>query len=236
MTLIAGAPDQKSIQGMFNRLSGRYDLFNRLTSLGMDVFWRQEALAGVRPGMRVLDLGCGTGDLTLAAAKRLQGRGEAIGLDFSENMLVVAQKRADDLGLSVRFERRSAEEIPFERKPYDAVVSGFVLRNIYENIDAILRGVHDSLRTEGIISFLDFTEPPGKLRKKLWQWYMNHIVAFYGRTLFGKDYPEYYMTDSAERFLKAPEFVEKLKAAGFENISTQKFMMGIIVLYRARKA
>ena len=115
------------------------------------------------------------------------------------------------------------------------VLSGFVLRNIYENIDAILRGVHDSLGPEGIISFLDFTEPPGKLRKKLWQWYMNHIAAFYGRILFGKDYPEFYMTDSAERFLKAPEFTAKLEQTGFREITTKKFMMGIIVLYQGQK-
>ena len=235
MTLIAATPDQKTIQGMFDRLSGRYDLFNRLTSLGLDALWRQKALSVVKPGMRVLDLGCGTGDLTLAAAKRLRGRGEAIGLDFSQNMLALAQKRAENQGLDIRFERRSAEEIPFEPKPYDAVVSGFVLRNIYENIDPILRGVYDSLRHGGAISFLDFTEPPGKTRKKFWQWYMNHIVAFYGRTLFGKDYPEFYMTDSAARFLKAPEFVKKLQTAGFENITTKKFMMGIIVLYQGNK-
>ena len=232
----APEPDPQFIRQTFDHLSNRYDIFNRLTTLGMDNSWRHKALEPLKEGMRVLDLGCGTGDLTIEAAKRLRGQGEVIGLDFSENMLAVAKKRAENQGLAgLRFERRRAEEIPFETKPYDAVVSGFVLRNIYENIDAILHGVYDSLRSGGVVSLLDFTEPPGPVRKKLWRWYMEYVAAFYGRMLFGKDFPAAYLIESAARFLKAPEFMEKLRATGFKDVSAQKFMMGIIVLYRAKK-
>ena len=176
----------------------------------------------------------------LEAAKRLKGQGEVIGLDFSENMLTIARKRIEKRGVgksgvTVFFEQRRAEEIPFEEKPYDLVVSGFVLRNIYENIDEILRGVHQSLKVGGEISFLDFTEPPGIVQKRLWRWYMNTVAAFYGKVLFGKNFPLFYITDSAQRFLKAPEFVQKLREAGFKEATAQKLMTGIIVLYRAKK-
>ena len=190
--------------------------------------------------MRILDLGCGTGDLALDAARQLKGQGEVVGLDFSKNMLSIARSRAEkqsinEKGVLLRFEERSAESIPFEAEPYDLVLSGFVLRNIHENIDEILRGVYQSLKNGGAISFLDFTEPPGPVRKKIWQWYMNTVVALYGRLLFGKDFPLFYMTDSAARFLKAPEFAQKLRDTGFQNVTVQKFMMGVIVLYRAKK-
>ena len=194
----------------------------------------------IGPGMRVLDLGCGTGDLLLGAAKKIGTRGEIIGLDFSEKMIEMARQRVRQKGLDqggpvIRFENRPAQDIPFEAAPYDRVISGFVLRNIYENIDEILQGVQESLKKGGQIRFLDFTEPPGKIRRALWRVYMNTVAAFYGKILFGKDFPAQYMTDSARRFAKAPEFEEKLRRAGFVNVSSQKFMMGIIVLYRGQK-
>ena len=235
----ATQPDSKTIQTMFDRLAGRYDLFNILTSMGLAKSWRHKTLEPLKEGMRVLDLGCGTGDLSLEAALRLKTRGEVIGLDFSDKMLAVAGRRYEKLGSPMngrfRLVQKAAEELPIEPKPYDLVVSGFVLRNLYQNIDAILAGVYRSLRHGGQISFLDITEPPGPVRLKLWRFYMNTLVELYGRALFGKNFPPHYLTESANRFVKPPEFIKKLEQAGFKNISVRRFMMGAIVLYRARK-
>ncbi len=206
----------------------------------MDNLWRKETLRAVKPGMRVLDLGCGTGDLTLGAALKMGGGGgEVVGLDFSEKMLAVAQKRyerAQARSAKVRFVALRAEEIPFEDDTYDIVISGFVLRNIYENIDIILNKVYDALRPAGKVRFLDFTEPPSKAWKNLWQLYMNTAVRLYGRVLFGSKFPDNYLTRSAARFPKPAELISKLKNAGFINIEIKLFMGGIIVLYQAEKA
>ena len=232
-------PDSKTIQQMFDRIAGRYDLFNLLTSAGMAKSWRHKTLEPLKEGMRVLDLGCGTGDLSLEATARLSNNGEVVGLDFSDNMLSVARRRYEKMGRPMngrfRLVRSAAEELPIEGEPYDLVVSGFVLRNLYQNIDRILAGVYCSLKPGGQISFLDITEPPGRVRLKLWRFYMNTLVEFYGWALFGKDFPPHYLTESADRFVKPPEFVKKLRQTGFEDVTVKKFMMGIIVLYRARK-
>ena len=127
-------PSSKFIQEMFDGLAQRYDLFNHLTSAGLAVLWRKEVLKSLQPGMRVLDLGCGTGDLTLGAIKKVRPSGEVTGLDFSKNMLQVAKRRMDKWGLNgdspVHFICDRAEALPIETEPYDAVISGFVLRNL----------------------------------------------------------------------------------------------------------
>lgn len=231
-------PSSSSIQGMFDRLAPRYDVFNRLTSLGLDNCWRDKALEQIRPGMRVLDVGCGTGDLSLAAARQLGASGQVVGLDFSEKMLELARARQKRAGLEaspLRFVWGKAEDLPLSEGSFDLVVSGFVLRNIYENIDRILLGIKDSLKDGGRVSLLDFTEPSNPLARWGWRFYMNSVVLLYGKIIFGKNYPMFYMADSAKRFLKPHEFTDKLRRAGFRDASFRLFLFGVIVLYQGTK-
>lgn len=205
----------------------------------MDQMWRNAALRRVTPGLNVLDLGCGTGDLTIGAAKRLRGSGCVTGIDFSENMLAAAEARHKKAqypaATNVRFLHKRAEEIPFEDRPYDLVLSGFVLRNIYENIDGILKGVYASLSKSGRIVFLDFTEPKSFWWRNIWKCYMDVSAGFYGRILFGADFPGTYLTRSAGRFAKPNEFIDKLKNAGYKEIAVRSWLGGVIVMYEAVK-
>ncbi len=207
--------------------------------MNQDKRWRREALAKLTPGMRVLDLGCGTGDLALAALEKVGTQGEVIGLDFSEKMLSAAAERYKKLGLNgghnFKLVLKRAEELPLPAEPYDAVVSGFVLRNLYESIDSVLEGVRRSLRPGGRISFLDITEPGNVLVRFLWKAYMRSLVVFYGKVLFGGKYPASYLTQSAARFPKAPAFTHKLKDAGFVEVEAKSFMLGVVTLYQAVK-
>jgi ubiquinone/menaquinone biosynthesis methyltransferase len=230
-------PGSTEIRDMFDRLAPRYDLFNHLTSMGLATLWRRDTLKAVRPGMRVLDLGCGTGDLTLGACERLGASGDVLGLDFSPQMLAYAARRSENLKSAVkpRFVCRKAEDLPFEAQPYDLAVSGFVLRNLYENIGPIVEGVFASLKPGGEISFMDITEAKQPWVGALWRFYMSTLVVLYGKIVFGKDYPTFYLIESARRFLNADGFSKKLKDAGFENITTKSYMFGMVTLYRARK-
>ena len=230
-------PSQDQIRGMFDHLAGRYDLFNHFTSFGLAGRWRAQALQPLKPGMRVLDMGCGTGDLCLGAARRVGAGGEVVGLDFSEAMLTVARRRLEKEGPAahVSFVREKAESLPIGERPYDMVVSAFVLRNLYENIRPILSGVLRSLKGGGRISFVDMTEPENAGWRFCWKAYMNSVPAFYGRMLFGRDYPRLYITESARRFLRASEFVRLLEETGFKDVRVRSFMAGMVSLYQAAK-
>lgn len=223
---------------MFDRLAWRYDFFNRLVSLGMDKSWRTKVLQNIPKGSRILDLGCGTGDLSLEVAKTLGPSGEVVGLDFSPKMLAVAEKRYQALGrpLNGHFKlvEMSAEDLPLAEKPFDLVVSGFVLRNL-PKIDRVLAGVHQSLKPGGEVRLLDFTEPKGAFGRTLFHAHMNTYGTLFGRLLFGKDFPAGYMAESAKRFPKPEEFVERMRAAGFADASAERFFMGAVVLYRGTR-
>lgn len=218
---------------MFDRLAPHYDIFNHLTGLGLATLCRTRCLDLLKKGMNVLDVGCGTGDLALEAYKRVGPSGVVTGIDFSERMLDFARKRG--FGSSIRWVAMKAEDLPLEEGYYDTVVSGFVLRNLYENINLILHGAYRSLKADGHVSFLDFTEPSNPFFKALWRSYMNTAVALYGKLLFGRDYPDFYLTDSASRFLKPSDFKASLVTAGFKEVSATFMMFGIVVLYRAVK-
>lgn len=219
---------------MFDRLAPRYDFFNLLTGMGMAPIWRKKSLAFLRQGMSVLDIGCGTGDLSIEASRMVGASGRVTAIDFSEVMLEHARQRPKGPA-PIRWEAMKAEDLPIKGEVFDAVVSGFVLRNLYQNIDRILAGAYDSLKPGGRISFLDFTEPQSTFLKGLWHFYMNTAAALYGKLLFGKNYPDFYLTDSAQRFAKPLEFKKKLAAAGFKNAEARFMMLGVIVLYEAAK-
>lgn len=226
----------ESIRAMFDLLANGYDRFNRLSSLGLDALWRKKALEPIRPGMRVLDIGCGTGDLALGALERIQGRGEVVGLDFSEPMLKRAEEKRRKNGPAgpIRWELRGAEEIPFESAPFDAAVSGFVLRNL-RGIEGILAGVYRALRPGGILSFVDLTEPENPLVRRGGFVYLNTGVDIFGRLVFGADYPRDYLKESMKSFLRPRAFKELLQKTGFTDVTAKSFLLGMVTLYSARK-
>lgn len=232
-------PKPAEVQELFDKLAFRYDLFNRLVSFGMDKSWRSKALEQIPQGARVLDVGCGTGDLSLGAAQRAGVLGQVVGLDFSPQMLSVARRRYEASGapLNGHFKliQKGAEELPLDEKPFDLVLSGFVLRNLYDRIDRVLEGILRSLKKGGQARLLDFTEPASPLMVGLFRFHMNTFGNLCGRLLFGKEFPAGYMAESARRFPKPQEFVVKMRDAGFKEVRAERFFMGAVVLYTGRK-
>lgn len=240
-------PDSQTVRKLFDAIAGRYDQFNSIVSFGRDGAWRKAALGFLKPGMRVLDLGTGTGDMAFEAAGRAGTNGAVVGIDISEPMLSFAARkvaaktaRAASKGLKpapIRWVHRGAQELPLDDEPaFDAAVSAFVLRNVHSEIARVLEGVKNSLMPGGRIAFLDLTEPESKFLAWGSRLYMSTVVLVIGTLVFRDAEPVKYLKASMQRFFKASEFKRLLAEAGFVDVQSRGFLFGAVTLYEARKA
>jgi demethylmenaquinone methyltransferase / 2-methoxy-6-polyprenyl-1,4-benzoquinol methylase len=211
---------------MFDRISPVYDGMNRAMTLGLDRRWRRlTAEAVVRPGDRVLDACCGTGDLALAAAR---GGGHVTGLDFSEAMLARARSKSS----GIEWVRGDLLALPFEDQSFDAVTVGFGIRNVAE-LEAGLRELARVLRRGGRLGCLEITQPRGVLRPFFRLWF-DRLVPLAGRILPGGGAYSY-LPASVRRFPGPEDLAEAMRTAGFGEVRWRLLAGGIVALHEARK-
>ena len=229
------ASASRAVREMFTSIAPRYDLLNHLLSFNIDrLWWRRTALqfAGVlnRPQARVLDLCCGTGDMTFALKRR--GRSaDIVGADFSHAMLQRASQKS--AGTSLRWVEADALALPFPDESFDLVTSAFGFRNLAD-YDAGLREIFRILKPGGQAGILDFGEPGG-LVGKIYRFYFRRVLPAVGTLISGVRGPYAYLPASVERF-PAPEAMQgRMRAAGFCEASWTPYTFGIAGLYRGRK-
>lgn len=233
MTLLRG----ESIQSLFDTISSEYDQFNSMASLGMDRRWRQKTIEVLSPGMKILDVGCGTGDMTFAAFRYLNQEAEIDGLDFSKDMLTIAKKKQLSYGFDHRISwiNKSATDLPINEKTYDAVISGFVLRNLHEIIHECIRGIFDSLKPGGILSIVDLTEPDNRFLRFGARVHMHTVISMFGRICFKDAAPVNHLKASMKHFFRAHEFKALLRLAGFRGVMATPYCFGAVSHYTAYK-
>jgi demethylmenaquinone methyltransferase/2-methoxy-6-polyprenyl-1,4-benzoquinol methylase len=209
---------------MFDRIAPVYDTMNRVMTAGLDQRWRRETVrAVVQPGDRVLDGACGTGDLAIIAAKH---GAKVTGLDFSEQMLVRARRKAPD----IEWLRGDLLELPFPDDSFDAATVGFGIRNV----DDLQRGIDELrrvLRPGGRLAILEITRPRGPLRVFYSLWF-DRIVPVLGKVLPGGD-AYTYLPASVKRFPGPDELAAKL--SGFDDVRYRLFAGGIVALHTGTK-
>ena len=212
---------------MFDRIAPVYDVMNRLMTMGLDQRWRRIAAeAVVRPGDRVLDACCGTGDLALAARK---AGGKITGLDFSPRMLERARRKAP----SIEWVESDLLALPFDDASFEVATVGFGVRNVAD-LERALAELRRVLVAGGRVGILEITTPTGLLAPFYRVWF-DRVVPLLGKLLKGGA-AYTYLPASVRRFPEPGELAELMLEVGFAGVEWRAFAGGIVALHVGRAA
>jgi demethylmenaquinone methyltransferase / 2-methoxy-6-polyprenyl-1,4-benzoquinol methylase len=239
-----GARDQESaaraVREMFTSIAPRYDLLNHVLSCNVDRHWWHRSARTfrhilTRRDARILDLCCGTGDMTVAL-RRQAGKSspQILGADFSHAMLQRAAVKSDASTESdLRWIEADALKLPFPDSSFDLVTSAFGFRNL-ANYDAGLQEIYRVLRAGGECGILDFGEPRGPIGI-MYRFYFKKVLPRVGTLISGVRGPYAYLPASVERFPEPQEMLACMQAAGFAESTWTPYTFGIAGLYRGKK-
>jgi demethylmenaquinone methyltransferase/2-methoxy-6-polyprenyl-1,4-benzoquinol methylase len=222
------------VRDMFARISRRYDLLNRLMTFGLDLGWRQRAvrLLDLSSSARILDVGAGTGDLSLEALRR-QADAMVVAVDFTPEMMARARDREGSS--AIHWVLADAEHLPFAADAFDGVMSGFLLRNL-NGVDQALDEQARILRPAGRMVSLDAVAAMNRRRNPILYVYFRIIIPLLGRLVAGDAEAYNYLPASMDAFLSAKELADRMTQIGFEDVVTTELMFGSVAIHTGRKA
>jgi demethylmenaquinone methyltransferase/2-methoxy-6-polyprenyl-1,4-benzoquinol methylase len=225
VVLSSGTLPASDVRTMFDRIAPVYDVMNRLMTMGLDLRWRRlTAQAVVRPGDRVLDACCGTGDLALAARK---AGGVVTGLDFSTAMLERARRKSK----SIEWVEGDLLALPFENGSFEAATVGFGVRNVAD-LERALVELRRVLAAGGRLAILEITTPRGLLAPFYRIWF-DRVVPLLGKLLKGGAAYSY-LPASVRRFPGPGELATLMLEAGFDGVEWRTYAGGIVALHIGR--
>ena len=228
---------KEQVADMFNNISGTYDFLNHFLSVGIDIIWRKIAINELKKDkpQLILDVATGTGDFAFEAIKILNPK-KIIGVDISQGMLNIAQKKIDKRSMSGRFEVRlgDSEKLLFDANQFDAVTVAYGVRN-FENLEAGLADICRVLKPGGKAVVLEFSKPKLFPVKQLYNFYFNYITPFIGK-IFSKDARAYsYLPESVAAFPDGERFTGLMQKVGFKNTKNRPLAFGICSVYTGIK-
>ena len=233
MANLTGARRARYVQGMFARIARRYDLMNRLMTVGQDRRWRREVIrrAALPAGGRLLDIGAGTGDLAREALRQYPDC-HPVAADFTLEMIRVGKDRVTLSGLG--WSATDALSLPFPSGGFDAVVSGFLLRNV-SDIQGALREQHRVLAPGGSIVVLDTTRPSNNLLSPLINFHLHTVIPALGQVVTGSREAYTYLPETTDAFLEAKKLAALMVQAGFREVGFHHLMFATIAIHWGRK-
>jgi demethylmenaquinone methyltransferase/2-methoxy-6-polyprenyl-1,4-benzoquinol methylase len=228
----AQSDKSRKVRDMFGSIAGRYDFLNHFLSANFDRQWRRVCVQEIKkrvpvPRPMILDVGCGTADLSLAFC----GLGPVVGCDFCHPMLRIGAHKiaAIDRSLPVFLLEADALVLPFAEATFDIAVSAFVLRNLAD-IDLGLREMRRVLRPGGTLGILEFGMPRIPVLATLYRLYFLRILPKVGKMVSGEDGPYGYLPTSVQAFPPVEELKKKVEHAGFEKVEHRLLTAGIAIL------
>lgn len=229
MTHLQGEDRAAYVQKMFGRIAHRYDLLNRLMTVGQDVRWRKELIRHLDLSTEsvVLDLGAGTGDIALEISRRFPGA-TVVASDFTPEMVLVGKQRPG--GGQVVWVIADAMHLPFASQSADAVVSGFLLRNV-PDITRTLEEQHRTLKPGGRVGSLDTSPPRRNWLRPFLEFHLHTVIPMLGRLVAGEAEAYTYLPDSTEKFLTAERLADAFHQTGFQAVGFVRRMLGTVGIH-----
>ena len=227
---------KQQVEQMFDNISGKYDLLNRILSMGIDVSWRKKVVKSAKKQnpKTILDIATGTGDLAIAMAKATDAK--ITGFDLSAGMLEVGKRKIAEENLQDRIEmiQGDAEKMPFADDAFDVITVAFGVRN-FENLKKGLDDIYRVLKPGGKLIILEFSQPQAAPMKQLYSFYSRYILPRIGKKI-SKDQSAYtYLPDSVKAFPHGDEMKKILKNSNFVEPFDKKLTFGIASIYESLK-
>lgn len=223
----------QNVQAMFGRIARRYDLMNRLMTAGQDVRWRREVIARTQlpDNGRLLDIGAGTGDLAREALQQKPGSWP-VAADFTLEMMQVGKAHHNSTNMD--WSAADALCMPFPDEAFDAVVSGFLLRNVID-IKRCFQEQRRVLKGGGFAVALDTTQPPRNFLRPLIDFHLHIVIPNLGRFITGEAEAYTYLPETTENFLQAEKIAEFMAQAGFQQVGFRRLMFGTVAIHWGMK-
>ena len=231
-------PSRMQAFKMFDRIAHRYDLLNRLLSMGTDVRWRKKMNRRIPPGagLRVLDLATGTADVLIAMERACPQVVSGVGLDMSGGMLKYGREKLVRLGLDGKFRlvRGDATCIGLGTGSFDAVTISFGIRNVLDVSQGLVE-MRRILKPGGRALILEFSLPANRPFRALYLFYFRNVLPRIGALISGDSYAYRYLNETVETFPYGEDFCQLMRDAGFERVSATPLTFGIASLYQGER-
>ena len=221
------------VENMFDRIAPKYDFFNRLFSLWIDLLWRKNLVKWMQSDdpKQILDVATGTGELAIALWKNFRVKITAV--DLSQEMLNLADKKIKQQGADITIQKANAENLPFESNKFDAVSVGFGVRN-FENLEKGLSELRRVVKENGNVYILEFSKMEGIL-SPLYNFYFRKVLPFLAKMISGEKEAYAYLPDSVQNFPSGERMKNILLDLGFSKVEYKKLSLGIVTIYKAKK-
>jgi demethylmenaquinone methyltransferase/2-methoxy-6-polyprenyl-1,4-benzoquinol methylase len=224
---------------MFGQIAGRYDFLNHLLSLNIDRYWRRRTVRLVRPdgALPILDVCTGTGDLALAYDRAGRGQTPIVAADFCYEMLAIGRRKADAAGASGRitFVEADTQALPLPSDTFQIVCVAFGLRNVADTD----RGLAEMARVcapGGRVAVLEFSSPTRQPFKAVYGWYFRNVLPRIGKVVARNSGDAYeYLPSSVGEFPQGEALLERMRAAGLDELRSYPLTFGVATLYVGRK-
>jgi demethylmenaquinone methyltransferase/2-methoxy-6-polyprenyl-1,4-benzoquinol methylase len=233
MSELQGKERAEYVQAMFARIAGRYDLMNRVMTFGQDVRWRRTVieLAQLPSRGKLLDIATGTGDIAYEGLRR-HPQIQAVGGDFTLEMMQVGRRYPQRRAL--QWVGADTLALPFASGTFDAVTSGFLMRNVID-VPGALREQARVTRPGGHVVILESSPPPRNLLRPFIRLHLNYVIPTLGRLITGEGDAYRYLPDTTQRFQTPGALAVSMRDAGLVDVDYRLFMFGTVAIHAGRK-